>query len=89
MSVRTVSTTSAVRQSVSEQEWQTRVELAASHRLMAHFGVHDLTHNHLPARVPDATGPERLQPAARSVKPAGRRRVAACYTFRCQARRRP
>jgi ribulose-5-phosphate 4-epimerase/fuculose-1-phosphate aldolase len=56
MSVRTVSTTSAVRQSVSEQEWQTRVELAASHRLMAHFGVHDLTHNHLTARVPDAPG---------------------------------
>lgn len=29
-----------------------RVELAACHRLLAHFGVSDLTYNHLSARVP-------------------------------------
>jgi len=38
----------------SEMEWATRVELAACYRLMAHFGVSDLTYNHLSARVPDA-----------------------------------
>lgn len=54
MSVRSVSGTSPVREAVSEAEWQTRVELAACHRLMAHFGIHDITHNHLTARVPDA-----------------------------------
>lgn len=41
-----------VRASVSEAEWQQRVELAAAYRLLAHFGVNDLTYNHLSARVP-------------------------------------
>jgi ribulose-5-phosphate 4-epimerase/fuculose-1-phosphate aldolase len=35
-------------------EWQTRLELAACYRLMAAFGFHDLTYNHLSARIPDA-----------------------------------
>jgi ribulose-5-phosphate 4-epimerase/fuculose-1-phosphate aldolase len=52
MAVKSVSKTSPVRQSVSEAEWQTRVELAACHRLMHFYGVRDLTHNHLTARVP-------------------------------------
>ena len=52
MSVRSVSSTSPVRRSVSEEEWQARVELAACHRLMHYFGIRDLTHNHLTARVP-------------------------------------
>jgi len=38
---------------VSELEWQTRVELAAAYRLMAHFGFGELAHNHVCARVPD------------------------------------
>lgn len=41
-----------VRESVSPQEWQARVHLAACYRLMAHDGVRDLTYNHLSARVP-------------------------------------
>jgi len=52
MAVRSVPKTSPIRRSVSEAEWQTRVELAACHRLMHHAGVRDLTHNHLTARVP-------------------------------------
>ena len=52
MSVRSVSKTSPVRRSVSEEEWQARVELAACHRLMHYYGVRDLTHNRLTARVP-------------------------------------
>lgn len=36
----------------SAAEWRARVELAASHRLLAHAGVSDLTYNHLSARVP-------------------------------------
>jgi ribulose-5-phosphate 4-epimerase/fuculose-1-phosphate aldolase len=42
------------REACTELEWATRVELAACYRLMAHFGVSDLTYNHLSARVPDA-----------------------------------
>ena len=37
------------------EEWQTRVELAACYRLIAHFGIDDLIYNHASARVP---GPE-------------------------------
>ena len=44
---------SSLRDRVSEAEWQTRVELAACYRLMAHAGVFDLTYNHLSARLPD------------------------------------
>ena len=47
------STIPSVRDQVSEAEWQTRLELAACYRLMAHAGVFDLTYNHLSARLPD------------------------------------
>ncbi|GAC1306192.1 MAG: class II aldolase/adducin family protein [Vulcanimicrobiaceae bacterium] len=39
----------------SPQEWQTRVDLAACYRLVAHFGWDDLIFTHISARVP---GPE-------------------------------
>jgi ribulose-5-phosphate 4-epimerase/fuculose-1-phosphate aldolase len=58
MSVRAVSKASPVRAASSEAEWTARVDLAACYRLMAHFGVNDLTYNHLSARVPD--DPEAL-----------------------------
>ena len=35
-----------------DAEWRCRLELAAAYRLMDHFGVRDLTYNHLSARVP-------------------------------------
>jgi len=54
MNVQALKKAPSLRDQVSEAEWQTRVELAAAHRLMAHFGIQDLTHNHLTARVPDA-----------------------------------
>jgi ribulose-5-phosphate 4-epimerase/fuculose-1-phosphate aldolase len=44
-----------VRNSVSEQEWQTRVDLAAAYRLTALFGWDDLVFTHISSRVP---GPE-------------------------------
>ena len=37
---------------VSEQEWQTRVELAACYRLMVMHGWDDLIHTHVSARIP-------------------------------------
>lgn len=40
---------------MSEEEWTTRVDLAACYRLIAHFGMDDLIYNHISARVP---GPE-------------------------------
>jgi ribulose-5-phosphate 4-epimerase/fuculose-1-phosphate aldolase len=45
----------AVRDMVSAEEWQTRVDLAAAYRLIALYGWDDLVFTHLSARVP---GPE-------------------------------
>jgi ribulose-5-phosphate 4-epimerase/fuculose-1-phosphate aldolase len=38
---------------VSEQEWQTRVELAACYRLFVMHGWDDLIHTHVSARIPE------------------------------------
>jgi ribulose-5-phosphate 4-epimerase/fuculose-1-phosphate aldolase len=45
----------AVRNQVSEAEWQQRVDLAAAYRLVALYGWDDLIFTHISARVP---GPE-------------------------------
>ncbi|MEM7687346.1 MAG: class II aldolase/adducin family protein, partial [Pseudomonadota bacterium] len=44
---------SEIREQCSEVEWQTRVDLAASYRLVDHFGWSDLLGTHISARVPD------------------------------------
>lgn len=36
----------------SSEEWQTRVDLAACYRLVAHFGMDDSIYTHISARVP-------------------------------------
>src|SRR5688572_14148046 len=46
---------SALRQRVSPEEWEVRVDLAACYRLAAHFRMTDLIYTHISARVP---GPE-------------------------------
>jgi len=53
---------SSLKSQVSEAEWRARVWLAASHRLMHESGVHDLTYNHLSARVPDQPGTFLIKP---------------------------
>lgn len=45
----------SVREQVSPEEWQVRVDLAAAYRLVAHYGWDDLVFTHISARVP---GPE-------------------------------
>ncbi|MFN0303892.1 MAG: class II aldolase/adducin family protein [Burkholderiales bacterium] len=52
MSAKILPIGTSVRQSVSREEWQARIDLAACYRLMSHAGVQDLTYNHLSARVP-------------------------------------
>ncbi|KGJ89215.1 class II aldolase/adducin family protein [Thalassotalea sp. ND16A] len=39
---------------VSKEEWQTRLDLAACYRLVAHFGWDDLIYTHISARIPDS-----------------------------------
>src|SRR3546814_15137177 len=41
-----------VKSAVSEQEWETRIELAAAYRLMPLYGMSDLIYNHITARIP-------------------------------------
>lgn len=45
-----------VRDVVSEAEWRLRCELAAAHRLIAHFVFVDMTYNHVSVRVPGEPG---------------------------------
>ena len=48
----TDSAKNSVRDQVSPQEWQTRVDLAACYRLVALYGWDDLVFTHISARVP-------------------------------------
>ena len=47
---------------MSDTEWQARVDLATAYRLMDHFGVQDLTYNHLSARVLDESDALLIKP---------------------------
>ena len=42
----------SLRDRCSEEEWQTRVDLAAAYRLVAHYGWDDLIFTHISARFP-------------------------------------
>lgn len=44
----------SVKDQVSEEEWQARVDLAAAYRMCAHFGWDDLIYTHISARVPNS-----------------------------------
>src|SRR5437879_12082586 len=52
MAVQLVARGKPIREQVSAAEWSARVELAAGHRVLAHYGVNDLTYNHFGLRVP-------------------------------------
>jgi ribulose-5-phosphate 4-epimerase/fuculose-1-phosphate aldolase len=45
----------SIRDEVSPEEWQTRLDLAACYRLVDRYGMTDMIYNHITARVP---GPE-------------------------------
>jgi ribulose-5-phosphate 4-epimerase/fuculose-1-phosphate aldolase len=46
----------SVRRSVSDAEWETRVNLAACFRLADHYGMSDMIYTHITARSPDDAG---------------------------------
>ena len=56
MSVQAIKTPSDVRQQVSKEEWQTRVDLAAAYRLVALYGWDDLVFTHISVRLPTNAG---------------------------------
>src|ERR1700704_299357 len=46
----------SMRNRVSREEWQTRLDLAACYRLVHHYRMDDLVYNHISARVPGEEG---------------------------------
>jgi ribulose-5-phosphate 4-epimerase/fuculose-1-phosphate aldolase len=52
MTATALKTRKSVREQVSREEWDTRVNLAACYRLMAEFGMIEMVANHISARVP-------------------------------------
>jgi ribulose-5-phosphate 4-epimerase/fuculose-1-phosphate aldolase len=42
----------SIKDDIPAAEWQTRVDLAACYRLVAHYGMTDMIANHISARVP-------------------------------------
>jgi ribulose-5-phosphate 4-epimerase/fuculose-1-phosphate aldolase len=54
--------TNEIRSQFGDAEWRCRLDLAAAYRLMDHFGVRDLTYNHLSARVPGETDAILIKP---------------------------
>jgi len=51
-----------VREQVSREEWETRVNLAACYRLMAEYGMVEMVANHISARVPGTTNEFLINP---------------------------
>jgi ribulose-5-phosphate 4-epimerase/fuculose-1-phosphate aldolase len=54
--------TASIKDKVSAEEWQARVELAAVYRLVALYGWDDLIFTHISARVPDEDGHFLINP---------------------------
>lgn len=62
MSIQAVHTSKSIRESVSDAEWETRVELAAAYRITAQEGWTYLGASHISARVPGEEGTFLLNP---------------------------
>lgn len=52
MAIQLAARNRSIRDQVSVEEWKARVELAAGHRVLAYYGVNDMTYNHFGLRVP-------------------------------------
>ena len=62
MAVRSVSEGKSVRQRVTREEWDRRVDLAAAYRLMDLYGMTELSANHISTRVPGEEGAFLINP---------------------------
>ncbi len=58
----TIDSRSRMQDLVDEDEWTTRVELAACYRLIARHGMSDLIYNHITAKVPNSPGHFLINP---------------------------
>ena len=62
MSVTALKNAKTVREQVSAEEWQTRVDLAACYRLVHLYGMDEMIANHISVRVPNEPGTFLLNP---------------------------
>ena len=62
MSVTALKNAKTVREQVSAEEWQTRVDLAACYRLVHLYGMDEMIANHISVRVPGEQGTFLLNP---------------------------
>lgn len=62
MSVQPLKKSQTVREQVSPEEWQKRVDLAACYRLMDLYGMTEMTANHITTRVPGEDGAFLINP---------------------------
>lgn len=62
MTVSTAPIRVSMRDRVSEEEWEARVDLAACYRLVARYGMTDLIYNHITTRVPGEEGHILINP---------------------------
>ena len=54
--------TASIKNNVSAEEWQTRVDLAACYRLVAQYGWDDLVFTHITAKIPDVENQFLINP---------------------------
>ncbi len=62
MAVHSLKQGKSVREQVSKEEWEKRVDLAACYRLMELYGMTEMTANHISTRVPGEDGQFLINP---------------------------
>lgn len=62
MSLQSVAKGKSVREQVSREEWERRVDLAAAYRLVDLYGMSELSANHISTRVPGEEGAFLINP---------------------------
>lgn len=62
MNTLNIKSTPGLRNKVSNEEWQTRVDLAACYRLVAQYGWDDLIFTHITAKIPGAENQFLINP---------------------------
>ena len=76
----------SVREQVSAEEWQARVDLAACYRLTAMYGMTEMVANHISCRVPGTTDQFLINPYGMLYEEIDASRSMSTAT-RCSTRR--
>ena len=75
-------TAASAPRNMSEAEWQARVDCAAAHRFVAHYGWTNMIYNHVTMRVPDQPDHFLLKPHALMFEEvSGKGKLASWCTF--------